>query len=70
MVLKSDVVRQRLAERGMSMRDLELQESIAFNSLASILRRGTCTTVTAGKIARGLGVPVSEITREEGASNG
>lgn len=65
MILKSDIVRRLLAERVMSMRDLELQEGIAYNSLASILRRSTCSTVTAGRIARGLGVPVSEIVMVE-----
>lgn len=69
MILKSDVVRQLLAEKDMSMRALELQEGVAYNSLASILRRGSCSIVTAGRIARGLGVPVGEITREEGGGN-
>jgi hypothetical protein len=30
-----------------------------------VLRRGTCTPVTAGKLAAGLGVPVADIIGEE-----
>lgn len=37
---------------------------ISRQSISTILRRGSCEPVTAGKLASGLGVPVTEITKE------
>lgn len=61
MKINSGFIRLCIAERSMTLNDVERKGGIAPNSLASILRRGSCSTVTAGRIARGLGVPVARI---------
>lgn len=55
-----------LAERGMKRKNLAEASGLSKSNLSTVLRRGTCTTSTAGKIAKGLGVPVTEITMEGG----
>ena len=55
-----------LAERGMKRKNLAEASGLSKSNLSTVLRRGTCTTSTAGRIARGLGVSVTEIIREGG----
>ena len=55
----------RLAELGWTKKQLAAVCGISAQNISTILRRGTCTPVTAGKLAAGLGVPVAEIIREE-----
>lgn len=54
-----------LAELGMTKRDLATGCGISAPNVSTIIRRGTCEPKTAGKLARGLGVSVAEIIREE-----
>lgn len=53
-----------LAENGLSKSEYARQCNISRQNLSTILRRGSCEPVTAGKLAKGLGIPVSEITAE------
>lgn len=55
-----------LAERGMKRKNLAESAGLSKSNLSAVLNRGTCTTSTAGKIAQGLGVPVTEIIMEGG----
>lgn len=54
-----------LAERGMTRAELAAVCGISRQNISTILTRGTCELRTAGKIAKGLNVPVSEIMKEE-----
>lgn len=55
-----------LAERGMTRMELAGACGISRQNISTIIRRGTCEPKTAGKLAAGLGVPVTDIL--EGAS--
>lgn len=55
-----------LAERGMTRTELAGACGISRQNISTIIRRGTCEPRTAGKLAAGLGVSVTEIM--EGAS--
>ncbi len=54
-----------LAEQGMTKAALAERSGMARQNISMILGRGTCEPATAGKLAKGLGVPVSEILKEE-----
>lgn len=54
-----------LAERDMTRAALAEACGISRQNVSTILTRGTCEPRTAGKLAKGLGVPVSEIVMEE-----
>lgn len=58
-------IEEILAERDMTKADLSAVCGISRQNVSTIIRRGTCEPRTAGKLAKGLGVPVSEIIREE-----
>ena len=51
-----------LAERGMTKKDLAVECGISRQNISTIVRRGTCEPKTAGKLAAGLGVLVTDIT--------
>lgn len=53
-----------LAENRLSKSEYAKRCSISRQNLSTILRRGSCEPITAGKLARGLGIPVSEIVAE------
>ena len=50
-----------LAERGMTKVTLSESSGISRQNISTIIRRGTCEPRTAGKLAAGLGVAVSDI---------
>ena len=50
-----------LAERGMTKKDLAGECGISRQNISTIVRRGTCEPKTAGKLAAGLGVSVTDI---------
>ena len=60
-VTKIDVL---LAENRLNKAKYAERCGISRQSISTILRRGSCEPVTAGKLASGLGVPVTEITKE------
>lgn len=65
MTLKSQYIEALLAERGLTKKALAATCGISAQNVSTIIRRGTCSPVNAGKLARGLGVPVTDIIREE-----
>ena len=50
-----------LAERGMTKKALAYACGVSRQNISTILRRGTCEPKTAGKLASGLGVHVTDI---------
>ena len=53
-----------LAQRGMTQSELAKSCGMARQNICTILSKGKCLPITAGKIAVGLGVHVSEILKE------
>lgn len=53
-----------LAEQKMTQLALAKKCGISRQNLSIIIRRGTCTAETAGKLAAGMGIPVSELIKE------
>lgn len=49
------------AEQGLTNAALAAKCGISRQSVSTILRRGTCSPVNAGRLAQGLGVPVQDI---------
>ncbi|MBQ2990898.1 MAG: helix-turn-helix transcriptional regulator [Clostridia bacterium] len=54
-----------LAEKGMTRVSLSSTSGLSPQSISTIVRRGTCEPKTAGKLAAGLGVSVSDIIARE-----
>lgn len=52
-----------LAEQGITKAALAERSGISRQNLSIITKRGTCEPKTAGKLALGLGVSISEITK-------
>lgn len=63
MQIDSIKIKLILAEQEMTKTDLAERAGISQQSISNILTRGTCEPKTAGKLAKGLGVPVTEITK-------
>lgn len=53
-----------LAKRGMTKAALADRCGICRQNISIVIRRGTCEPKTAGKLAKGLGVPVDDIISE------
>ena len=66
MTISAIKIETMLAERGMTRTALAGACGISRQNISTIIRRGTCEPKTAGKLAAGLGVPVTDIL--EGAS--
>lgn len=54
-----------LAEQEMTRTELAERCGISRQNVSTILTRGTCEPKTAGKLAKGLGIPVAEIVKED-----
>lgn len=54
-----------LAEKGWTRAALAEKCGISRQNVSTIIRRGTCEPRTAGKLAAGLGVPVTDIIKKE-----
>lgn len=54
-----------LAEQELTKTALAERSGMSRQNISTILGRGTCEPATAGKLAKGLGVPVAEIVKEE-----
>lgn len=52
------------AEQRLTNSALAERSGISRQSISTILLRGTCNPITAGKLARGLGVSVADIINE------
>lgn len=66
MTINTTKIETMLAEQGITKAAYAAACGISRQNVSTIIRRGTCEPKTAGKLARGLGVPVSEII-EKGA---
>ena len=65
MTINATTIETLLAERGMTKSALARACGISRQNVSTIIRRGTCEPKTAGKLAMGLDVPVSEIIKED-----
>ena len=54
-----------LAEQGLTKTALAERSGMSRQNISTILGRGTCEPATSGKLAKGLGVSVAEITKED-----
>lgn len=54
-----------LAEQGLTKTAFAERCGVSRQNISTILGRGTCEPATAGKLANGLGVPVTEIVKED-----
>ena len=61
MEISREKINVLLAEKGMSKKELSENCGISRQNISTIIRRGTCEPITAGKIAAGLGVAVKDI---------
>lgn len=57
-------IETRLAELGITKAELAKRCGMSRQNISTIVRRGTCEPKTAGKLAVGLGVPVTDIIKE------
>lgn len=55
-----------LAERGLTKSAFAANCGISRQNVSTIIRRGTCEPKTAGKLAAGLGVSVTDIIQKGG----
>ena len=64
--MKLDVMKivRILAEQGMTKAELAARSGVSRQQISTIMGRGTCTPKTAGKLAAGLGISVSDIMKE------
>lgn len=51
-------------EQGLTVSELSKRSGISRQNISTIVKRGACNPLTAGKLAAGLGVPVAEIIKE------
>ncbi len=65
MVISATKIETRMAELGLTKRALASNCGVSRQSISALIRRGKCEPRTAGKLAAGLGVPVSAIIAEE-----
>ena len=65
MKIDANKIKMFLAERGLTRAAYAELCGISRQNISTILTRGTCEPRTAGKLAKGFGIPVSEIIKEE-----
>lgn len=65
MKIRAQRIEEILADQGMTRKRLAELCGISAQNISTIIGRGTCRPATAGKLARGLGVPVKDIIMEE-----
>ena len=65
MTLNTQQIEILFAERGLTRTQVAKKCGISRQNLSTIVRRGTCSTITAGKLAAGLGVSVADIIEKE-----
>ena len=65
MKVKTQRIEILVAEQGMTLTQLAKQSGIARQNLSTIIRRGTAEPKTVGKLAKGLGVDVTELLEKE-----
>lgn len=65
MKINAHKIKLILAEMDMTRTDLAAKCGISRQNISTILTRGTCAPKTAGRLAKGLGVPLAEIVEED-----
>lgn len=65
MTINVQRVETKLAELGLTKKQLASVCGISAQNISTIIRRGTCEPKTAGKLAAGLGIPVADIIMKE-----
>lgn len=65
MRINSNKIEMLLAQQCMTKTALAKRCGIARNNISTIVRRGTCEPLTAGKLATGLGVSIESIVKKE-----
>ena len=65
MKLDSHRIEILMAERKLTKRAFSEVCGISAQNISRIIRCGTCTPITAGKLAEGLGVPVEDVLTSE-----
>lgn len=65
MKLNTTTILLIMAEKRLTKSELASASGITRQQLSTIMGRGSCMPRTAGKLASGLGVPVSRIAKEE-----
>lgn len=65
MTINTQRLEVMLAERGLTKAALAESCGISRQNISTILRRGTAEPKTIGKLAAGLGVPVTDIIKKE-----
>lgn len=65
MKIDSFKIKLMLAEQGITQSILAERCGISRQNVSAMLGRGTCSIATVGKLAKGLGVDVQEISKEE-----
>lgn len=66
MTINTQRIETMIAEQGMTKAAYAEKCGISRQNVSTIMRRGTCEPRTAGKLATGLGVPVSAIISQKG----
>lgn len=61
MILNVPAIKKILATKEMTQNDLARLSSMAYQTVSSIMVRGSCSIRSAGKLANALGVGVEEI---------
>lgn len=59
-------IKSLLAATGLTASELSKQAGISRQSISTILGRGTCSLINAGRLAKALGVDIESIWQEEG----
>lgn len=65
MKIDSIKIKLLLAEQGVTQTDFSAKCGVSRQNISTILLRKTCSAVTAGKLAKALGVNVREIVKED-----
>lgn len=65
MKIDSIKIKLLMAEQEINQTVLSERCGIARQNVSTLLARGTCSVVSAGKIAKALGIPVREIIKED-----
>ena len=65
MRIDSIKIKLLMAEQEINQTDMSERCNIARQNISTILTRGTCSVVSAGRLAKALGVPVREIIKED-----
>ena len=61
MVIDTLKIETTLAEQGLTKKEFAKKCGVSRQNISTIVRRGTCEPKTAGKIAAGLGVNISDL---------